>query len=59
MSSRMETVLALQRVPQHGFYAEALRAHLLRLATRAGLGRIFRSSGIVRFVQGSVVKTFR
>ena len=29
------------------------------MATRAGLGRISRSSGIVRFVQGGVVKTFR
>jgi hypothetical protein len=29
------------------------------LATRAGLGRISRSSGIVRFVQGGVAKTFR
>ena len=34
-------------------------AHLPYLATRAGLGTIFRSSGIVRFVQGGVVKTFR
>ena len=37
-------------VAQHGFYAEALRAHLPCLATRAGLGRISRNSGIVRFV---------
>ena len=29
------------------------------MATLAGLGTIFRSSGIVRFVQGGVVKTFR
>ena len=29
------------------------------MATRAGLGTIPRSSGIVRFVQGGVVKTFR
>ena len=34
-------------------------AHLPRLATRAGLGTIFRSSDIARFVQGGVVKTFR
>ena len=44
---------------QHGFYAKALRAHLGSLATRLGLGRISSSSGIVRFVQGGVVKTFR
>jgi len=43
-------------VGQHGFYARP-SAHLLRLVTRAGLGRITRSSGIVR--HGSVVKTFR
>ena len=46
-------------VVQHGFYAEALRAHLRSLATVAGLGTISRSSGIARFVQGGVVKTFR
>ena len=34
-------------------------AHLPCLASRAGLGRITRSSGIVRFVQGGVLKTFR
>jgi hypothetical protein len=34
-------------------------AHLPCLATRAGFGRITRSSGIARFVQGGVVKTFR
>ena len=34
-------------------------AHLPTLATRAGLGTISGSSGIVRFVQGGVVKTFR
>ena len=44
---------------QHGFYAEALRAHLPSLVTRAGLGTISRSSGVARFVQGGVVKTFR
>ena len=33
--------------------------HLPRLATRAGLGTTSRSSGIVRFVQGGVVKSFR
>ena len=46
----MEAVSALQRVPQHGVYAEALRAHLPCLATRAGLGIVPRSSDIVRFV---------
>ena len=44
---------------QHGFYAEALRAHLRSLATLAGLGTISRNSDIARFVQGGVVKTFR
>ena len=44
---------------QHGFYAEALRAHLRSLATRVGLGTISCSSDAVRFVQGGVVKTFR
>ena len=34
-------------------------AHLPCLAARAGLGTIVRSSCIVRFVQGGVVKTFR
>ena len=34
-------------------------AHLRPLATLAGLGTIFSNSGIVRFVQGGVVKTFR
>ena len=34
-------------------------AHLRCLATTAGLGTISRSSSIVRFVQGGVVKTFR
>ncbi len=34
-------------------------AHLPCLATRAGLGRITRSSDAVRFAQGGVVKTFR
>ena len=34
-------------------------AHLPCLATRAGLGRISRSSDIARFVYGGVVKTFR
>jgi len=34
-------------------------AHLPTLSTRAGLGTISRSSGIARFVQGGVVKTFR
>ena len=43
---------------QHGFYARPA-AHLRLLATLAGLGTIPRSSGIVRFVQGGVVKTFR
>ena len=35
---------------QHGFYAEALRAHLRSLATSVGFGRISRSSGVARFV---------
>ncbi len=43
---------------QHGFYARP-SAHLPRLATRAGVGTILRSSGITRFVYGGVVKTFR
>ena len=34
---------------QHGFYAR-LSAHLPYLVARAGLGRIARSSDIVRFV---------
>ena len=34
-------------------------AHLPRLATRAGLGKIIRSLDVARFVQGGVVKTFR
>ena len=34
-------------------------AHIPCLATLVRLGRISRSSGIVRFVQGGVVKTFR
>ena len=45
-------------VAQHGFYAGP-SAHLRPLATLAGLGTIFSNSGIVRFVQGGVVKTFR
>ena len=45
-------------IVQHGFYARP-SAHLPRLPTRAGLGTISRSSGIVRFVLGGVVKTFR
>ncbi len=48
--------MAALEVRQHGVYAEALRAHLRPLATIAGLGTIFRSSGIARFVQGGVVK---
>ena len=40
------------------FYAEALRAHLGSLATRAGLGTISHSLGIARFIQGGVVETF-
>ena len=47
------------RVAEHGFYAKALRAHLRSLATTAGLGTIFRSQNIARFVCGGVVKTFR
>ena len=34
-------------------------AHLPCLATRVGVGTIFRSSDVARFVQGGVVKTFR
>ena len=45
-------------VAQHGFYARP-SAHLRSLATGAGFGTISRSSGVVRFVQGGVVKTFR
>ena len=56
---RSPTSLAARSGVQHGFYAEALRAHLRPLATIAGFGTISRSSGIVRFVQGGVVKTFR
>ena len=54
----METLITIHRDGQHGFYARP-SAHLPTLSTRAGLGTIFRSSGIVRFVQGGVVKTFR
>ena len=43
---------------QHGFYARP-SAHLPCLAALAGLGTILGSLGIVRFVQGGVVKTFR
>ncbi|EKK03336.1 hypothetical protein RBSH_01395 [Rhodopirellula baltica SH28] len=43
---------------QHGFYARP-SAHLPWLVTWAGIGTISRSSGIARFVQGGVVKTFR
>ena len=35
---------------QHGFYAEALRAHLGSLATGLGLGTISGSPDTVRFV---------
>ena len=45
-------------VAQHGFTLGP-SAHLRPLATLAGLGTIFSNSGIVRFVQGGVVKTFR
>ena len=45
-------------VVQHGFYARP-SAHLRSLATGVGLGTIPRSSDIVRFVQGGVVKIFR
>jgi hypothetical protein len=48
----------MARARQHGFYARP-SAHLPCLATRAGVGTIFRSSDIARFVQGGVVKTFR
>ncbi|TWT80271.1 hypothetical protein CA13_16840 [Planctomycetes bacterium CA13] len=36
-----------------------LAAHLRTLATGCGIGTISRSSGIARFVQGGVVKTYR
>ena len=48
----------MARDGQHGFYARPA-AHLLTFATRVGVGIISRSSGIARFVQGGVVKTFR
>ncbi|MEO9933791.1 hypothetical protein [Rhodopirellula bahusiensis] len=54
-----DEMLANSSGGEHGVYAEALRAHLPTLATRAGLGAISDSSCIVRFVQGGVVKTFR
>ena len=59
MSLCMATLLRSSPVVQHGFYAEALRAHLRPLATGVSLGTICSSSNIVRFVQGGVVKTFR
>ena len=40
-------------------FTQGPSAHLPCLATRVGIGRISRSSGIVRFVKGGVVKTFR
>ena len=40
-------------------FTQGPSAHLPRLATRADVGTISRSSGIARFVQGGVVKTFR
>ena len=54
----MTHVIARWTAAQHGFYARP-SAHLPCLATMAGLGRITRSSDIVRFVQGGVVKPFR
>ena len=59
VGKRLPAFLQRVVVVQHGFYAEALRAHLRFLATVAGLGTISCSSDIVRFVQGGVVKTFR
>ena len=53
----MDTALAV-RARQHGFYARP-SAHRCRLFKPPSGGRISRSSGIVRFVQGGVVKTFR
>ena len=58
VSFLMESVLAIHRVPQHGFYARP-PAHRCRLFKPPSGGRISRSSGIVRFVQDGVVKTFR
>ncbi len=55
----MENSLVAHRVRQHGVYARDLRAHLGSLAMGLGLATIFRSSGIARFAQGGVVKTFR
>jgi hypothetical protein len=40
-------------------FTQGPSAHLRSLAAGVGFGRIFRSSGIIRFVQGGVVKTFR
>ena len=40
-------------------FTQGPSAHLGSLATGLGLGTIFSNSGIVRFVQGGVVKTFR
>ena len=40
-------------------FTQGPSAHLSSLPTLAGLGTIFSNSGIVRFVQGGVVKTFR
>ena len=44
---------------QYHFSPMETAAHLGSLATVHGLGRIFRNSDVVRFVQGGVVKTFR
>jgi hypothetical protein len=42
--------MATLEVRQQGVYAEALRAHLRCLATLAGIGTIFLSASIARFV---------
>ena len=44
--------------PTKSLYARP-SAHLPALSTRGCGGTIFRSSGVARFVQGGVVKTFR
>ena len=54
----METPLDPQRSYNMVFTLRP-SAHLPCLATWAGLGIIFCSPGIARFVQGGVVKTFR
>ena len=54
----IDTVIAIHRSYNMVFTLRP-SAQLTCLATRAGLGRITRSSGIGRFVQGGIVKIFR